>query len=88
MSKNRQCLYPRDPRKAGPVKKLGEILRCNPLMCLSAFFVIVGLLFGSIKSDIHQIRQEITGIYSVLIAHNDKTALLSPEARPAAPLPR
>ena len=73
------------------MKKLGEIFRCNPLACLSAFLVIVSLLFGSIKSDMAQIRQDISALYSFMINRPDRTALLSAEARsmrPGAPIPR
>jgi len=72
------------------MKKLGEFFKCNPLACLSAFSLIVVILFGWIKTDVSQIRQEITGIYSILISQSQKTAYLTPgerDLRPEATLP-
>ncbi len=66
------------------MSKLSEAIKCNPLVCLSTFSVIVVLLFGSIKSDVQQIRQEITGIYSIMIEKYQNTALLSPVERNSA----
>ena len=68
------------------MKKLGDLFRCNPLACFSVVFVIVGLLFGSIKSDISQIRQELTGIYALMIKNPSKTAYLGP-LDPPVPFP-
>lgn len=34
-----------------------EKIKCNPLYCLSVFFIINALLFGWIKYDIYEIRK-------------------------------
>ncbi len=68
------------------MKKLGDLFRCNPLACLSAFSLIVVILFGWIKADVSQIRTEITGIYALMIGKPSKTALLGP-LDPPVPFP-
>jgi len=53
------------------MNKLMEKIKCHPLSCFTIFFTvfafILSSLFGSIKSDISQIRQEISKIYGILL---------------------
>ncbi|MFH0772539.1 MAG: hypothetical protein V1933_07975 [Candidatus Omnitrophota bacterium] len=60
------------------MKKINDIFKCNPLACLTVFLTITTILFGSIKSDVMQIRQEISGVYAILAGNASKTALAAP----------
>ncbi|MCK9431281.1 MAG: hypothetical protein M0R17_15035 [Candidatus Omnitrophica bacterium] len=60
------------------IKKLMSKIQCSPLSCFSVFFLINLALFGWIKSDMIQIRQELSGIYVLLVPNPQKIALLSP----------
>jgi hypothetical protein len=55
-----------------------EKIKCNPLYCLTVFFAIVAMIFGSIKQDLGQIRQEIAGIYKILIDESPKFSITAP----------
>ncbi|MDD5692240.1 MAG: hypothetical protein PHP10_03580 [Candidatus Omnitrophica bacterium] len=64
--------------------RIMEKIKCNPLACLAVFFVITVMLFNSIKSDIIQIRQEISGIYSILVPKPRELAKISPTTQKLA----
>ncbi|MFA5101140.1 MAG: hypothetical protein WC547_09685 [Candidatus Omnitrophota bacterium] len=60
-------------------EKLKKIFACSPLACLSVFMVIVGILFGSVKKDISEFRQEIRAdlaqVNSLIITNMRNAAL-------------
>lgn len=57
------------------MNKLMSKLKCNPLACLSLMFTVVIALFGWIKADISQIRQEQSAIYRLMIQRHAKSVL-------------
>jgi len=63
------------------MSKLTDHLKCSPLACMAVIFTVVGLLFGSIKADVVEIRQVV---YKLLESKTQKTALAAPKTRDLA----
>lgn len=58
-----------------------EKLRCNPLACFTTFFIINGLLFAWIKTDIVEMRGIL---YKILAGEYRKTVEIGPTTQKLA----
>jgi len=60
------------------------MLKCNPITCLGAFFVINLALFGWIKLDLTEIRKEVFENNKLFMSHILNIAKIAPTSHDLA----